>query len=1002
VGDIEFRHLLDALPDAVIAADGHGRLTYLNAEAARLLGRAPEDGSTSPVSLVSLAPERTRARYARVLERFLRRGVRPTKPVDVVLERANGEEIDLEITLRPTPGGGFVATLRDANPRAELARQLALQRQLKAVAALATQLTSRFDRDRIARVVADALVRSFGAAIGAVWLKDGMSRGLVVRARAGAPLRAEDTRIDAAIDGWATHVVRTREPIFATDPSSDPRFDPAWIARERVRSVAVVPLVVSGEVQGTMLVGFRRAMPPSAASVLASAAAMVGGALRDVDLLEREQAARARLATQHEVARALADALTPDEGLAGVLRVLGGNLAWDVARFWVVDDDDVLRNIAAWRAGVAVATTERTYARGEGGPGAVWERGEPLWLGDQADPTPLPDTAEGAHGVFWFPVSRRGVVRGVLEMFSVLDRPPHDRLRETMRGLGDQLAQFLDRAMVQEQLLNSEQRLATTLKSIADAVIATDVHGRITFMNPVAEALTGWLFEEARGRALEEVFVVVSEDDRAPIDSPVERVIREGLVVGLASNTALIARSGEIHSLEDSGAPIRGEDGELLGVVLIFRDVTQLRRADRRRRFLAQATATLAASNEYEQTLTNVVHLAVPRLADWCIVHVVDDDKVGPVPLAMSHVDPAKAAWVQAIEARYPDEPSATNGLGRVLRTGEPELYPHVSAEFLVSRAKDTEHLRILHELDPRSIMIVPLVAQGRVFGAITFVVSQSTHRYDEADLAMAEDLASRASFAIDNARLLRELAEAVHLRDDFLSIASHELRTPLTPLQLHVQGMQRLLRRATDGMAPADLLTRLDSVARQIVRIEKLVDNLLDIARITGKRMLLHPEPVELEALVREVVGRHKDELVRAGCEAKVDVECPIVGEYDRLRLDQVLSNLLGNAIKFGPGRPIEIGLVSAPSGAARLVVRDHGIGISEEDQRRIFERFERAVTSRHYGGFGLGLWIVRQIVEAMGGTVSVASVPGEGATFTVDVPRSHPNGDAAQALAS
>lgn len=263
-------------------------------------------------------------------------------------------------------------------------------------------------------------------------------------------------------------------------------------------------------------------------------------------------------------------------------------------------------------------------------------------------------------------------------------------------------------------------------------------------------------------------------------------------------------------------------------------------------------------------------------------------------------------------------------------------------------------------------------------------------------------DITERKLAAEERERLMHELEDAVRARDEFLAIAAHELRTPLTPLHLHAQGLIRALTRTPDGVSPAEILTRVETMARQVSRLERLVEDLLDISRITsGKRMLLEVEALDLGAVVKELVARSKDELARARCEVKIDVADSVIGGWDRQRIEQILSHLLSNAMKFGAGKAIEIDVSAHPErNVARIEVRDHGIGIAPDDQRRVFERFERAVTSRHYGGFGLGLWIVQRTLEAMGGTVTVDSAPGQGATFVVELPLSA--GEVAHALAS
>lgn len=236
--------------------------------------------------------------------------------------------------------------------------------------------------------------------------------------------------------------------------------------------------------------------------------------------------------------------------------------------------------------------------------------------------------------------------------------------------------------------------------------------------------------------------------------------------------------------------------------------------------------------------------------------------------------------------------------------------------------------------------------------------------------------------------RLIEELRAAVRLRDEFLSIASHELKTPLTALMLQLQGMESLVSRIA-GVTPevAKLPRKLQLVIRQAGRLSKLIENLLDVTRISSKSLVIQRETFDLVELVREIVSRFESLQAAMGCTVTIDSARPVIGSFDRLRVDNVITNLLSNAFKFGAGKPVDVTVASA-DGRARLTVRDRGIGISEEDQVRIFQRFERAVPEKHYGGFGIGLWIARLVVEAHGGSIEVKSKPEEGSSFTVSLP--------------
>jgi signal transduction histidine kinase len=261
--------------------------------------------------------------------------------------------------------------------------------------------------------------------------------------------------------------------------------------------------------------------------------------------------------------------------------------------------------------------------------------------------------------------------------------------------------------------------------------------------------------------------------------------------------------------------------------------------------------------------------------------------------------------------------------------------------------------------------------------------------RFEEADHLLVQELADRAALAFDNAQLYRRTETAVHLRDEFLDIAGHELRTPLTALTLQLTALDRI------NVDPASR-QRLESARRQVHRLITLTDELLDVSRLTTGRFSLEIEPVDLTTATLEAAARLAEPLASSGSSLSIEANAPVEGRWDKMRIDQVITNLLTNAIKYGCGRPIHVA-VQARGAAGRLIVRDEGIGIEKDKQRKIFERFERAVSTRSYGGLGLGLWIVSQIVDALGGSVRVDSVPDQGSVFTVDLPLVPPPPDRA-----
>jgi signal transduction histidine kinase len=242
-------------------------------------------------------------------------------------------------------------------------------------------------------------------------------------------------------------------------------------------------------------------------------------------------------------------------------------------------------------------------------------------------------------------------------------------------------------------------------------------------------------------------------------------------------------------------------------------------------------------------------------------------------------------------------------------------------------------------------------------------------------------------------ARVVRDVTErqraeeALRARDDFLSVASHELRTPLTNVQLNVESLRRHLRRR-EGLGSPELAARIDSAFGSTQRLANLIDRLLDVSRLRAGRFELDVEPIDLAAVATGVVEQSHEALAEARCTLTLEAGTPVTGEWDRLRLEQVVTNLLSNAMKYGAGAPIEV-TVTGDDTHAELSVRDHGIGIAVEHQRRVFDQFERAVSKRDFNGLGLGLWICGQIVGLHGGTISLESAAGAGATFRVRLPR-------------
>jgi predicted ATPase/signal transduction histidine kinase/tRNA A-37 threonylcarbamoyl transferase component Bud32 len=406
--------------------------------------------------------------------------------------------------------------------------------------------------------------------------------------------------------------------------------------------------------------------------------------------------------------------------------------------------------------------------------------------------------------------------------------------------------------------------------------------------------------------------------------------------------------------------------------------------AERRAAFLADATALLVESLDYEAQLARLARLAVRSLADVCLIDLVDRDEVRRV--AAAHRDSRHEPQLAELSARFPPRLDSPTPQARVLRSHEPVLLDDLGDGALAAYTTSPEHARLVRALGLTTLLALPLTTGGQAVGVITLASTSAGHRYAPRDLELARELANRAAIAISNARMYRATQAAVQLRDDFLSVASHELRTPLTSLIL---ALNTLERRPWVGRPLAPLIDarRIAQAARQAERLDRLIGDLLDVSRLEAGQLVLARTTVNLDELAREVVLRFEEDASRSGCVVTVETTGTVVGNWDASRLDQVLTNLLTNAIKFGASRPVVV-RIDQRDDVALLVVRDEGIGIDPERQGRIFDRFERAVSSEHFGGLGLGLYVCRRVVEAHHGKISVASQIGAGSTFSVELP--------------
>jgi PAS domain S-box-containing protein len=520
---------------------------------------------------------------------------------------------------------------------------------------------------------------------------------------------------------------------------------------------------------------------------------------------------------------------------------------------------------------------------------------------------------------------------------------------------------------------HSEQRLQLLMDGVTDYALGfLDRTGRVTAWSAGAARLSGWTEADLLGQAADRLYPEDEVAGGVP-RAHLERAAREGR---LLSEGWRRRRDGSRFWAETLLTALTDGRGRLRGFAQVTRDITERRRMERAQALFAEAGRVLQPLSGAREVGEALTRLCVPEVADACILFMpAEDGTVRPQAVACADVEAASRLWEPLL--RGPED--AEVGPARVVRTGRSELLPELDAARPPQALAGTVHGELLRALGVTSALTVPLAVGNRVLGALCLMSTGPHRHFGEVDRAFMEELAARAALALDNARLLAEAQDALEL----IGVAAHDLGNPLSALQMRLWRLRSLEGarepRMHDGLAGAETETR---------RLGRLVHNLLDLSRLSAGRMVLDTEELDLATLVHEVVNRHADQATSAGCALDVRVVEGATGQWDRQRLDRVVTNLLSNALKFGRGQPVEV-CVHADAHHARVTVKDAGIGISPDAQQRLFRRFQRVHSGGQHAGTGLGLYIVRQLVEAHGGSIHVQSRAGEGAEFTVELPR-------------
>ena len=840
-------------------------------------------------------------------------------------------------------------------------------------------------RDRII----DHALRFFGADAAAMWRLESRERMWRIAATTGLSADYSEFAIPAPADGNVAAVLSA--PLLIADARAWPLVDDrrTLYESEGIQSFLVLPLVIRGETAGTITCYYRTPKTATTEAELDAAAAFgqmasvalsserydqLGDVARDVagrldlDAVVQRITDAATMLTGAQFGAFFYNVIRAD-GEAYTLYTISGVPREHFSKFPMPRNTDVFAPTFAGTGIVRSANIRKDPRYGRNAP----YRGMPAGH--------LPVVSYLAVPV----KSRTGEVLGGL-FFGHADEAVFGETEEKIAdALAGHAAVAIDNVRLYESLERDRAALRKEERRYRSLVLATPSRQAIATATPDGaiqdspswREITGQTADEMRGQGW---LNAVHPTHRVRVAEAWRVAVTEGTV--FEEEYLLRQADGSYRWFLDKTVPVRGDGGAIEEWIGTAVDVHEQHVSQEGLAFLARANEIFASSLDYRETLKNVTFLAVPRIADWCAVDMAADAAEQRSRLAIAHTDPAKIALAKELYSKFPPDPE-TDAIYRVMHTGISELVPFVSDEMLVQAARSEEHLRTIRELGIMSFMIVPLRSRGEVVGTITFVASD--RRYSKRDLTQAEELAYRASIAIENARLYSAAQAANHAKDEFLATLSHELRTPMTA----VLGWARMLKL---GLSDAEAQVAIDAIEQSASAQAQLIEDVLDVSRTMSGKLTFDPRPTDLRTVAHAAITTVHPAAVAKGIEILTSIPPmlpPVAG--DEGRLQQVAWTLLANAIKFTPrGGTVTLRLVHEGS-LVRLVVTDTGEGIERAFLPYVFEPFRQAdsSTTRPHGGIGLGLAIVRSLVEMHGGRIRAGSDGrGRGATFVVELP--------------
>lgn len=723
-----------------------------------------------------------------------------------------------------------------------------------------------------------------------------------------------------------------------------------------------------------------------------------------------EERAQLHLRLQYTVSQILAEADNEHEACARILSTICENLEWQWGAFWIRRGDE-LRLLACWH-GSECATHEFdqisracAFTPGEGMPGRVWMERAAVWVDDFCHDTAMPRRLAAAncnlHAAIGIPITGQEVL-GVIELFNSEILSADNELLKMLAAIGAQIGQFLERKRAEQALAESQGLFQGVFQGARDAILLANNQGRFIEANPAATRLLG------RGR---EELLATHAWDFLPLGSEAEARKAWVAILETPGHESEFTFRGDAASNAD--LEYRITTRIIPGVhLVVLRDMTGRKERERSARALAAAGAILGEGLDLQATVHRVARVAVPEFADWCALDLLTEDgKI--VRAAIAHADPQIEERAREFASRITIDPNRRFGSPLAIRTGQTEFVEVTPA--MLREAVGDELFALAQRLNLATAIVSPLKRQGRVFGALSFWRTKSRGPFSSGDAELAEELARRAGWALENARLYEAARQELQLREkveeqlkqlnaelekrieertaelresnsqleSFCYSVSHDLRAPLRSMQGFSHALLEDHARELNAEGQ-DFAQRILSAAEHM---DSLLADVLAYSRLSRQELKL--EPVNVDEVIEEARLQLQNEAKKKSADVQI-AACARKVLANRAVLELMITNLLDNALKFvPPDRSPKISVNCERHGERyRIWVRDNGIGIAREHQQRIFRIFERLHGVEAYPGTGVGLALVQKAAERMNGAVGVESTPGEGSAFWIELP--------------